>query len=530
MFLLIVPPVAKPCEPLIGPYSLARMLRRRGVPCAIVDSNLEWFQERLWGRNLRELADSRITGLAGLSSRRVQRAVRHVDGTNPFQRPETYTNRDRYAQAVEHAQVALRLGLGEGADEEPGLADFRVHGLCAVSRSDLVAYRDRQRTIFDDYFEGCLLPRIDLLRPRAVGVSITFLHQVFGALRLAALLGRRRPATPLILGGALVDCWTGADWAAPPFDRFAAVVPASADAPGRLAAFLGTGGSWEPSGAFFADPEDYPQRAIFAPQAVFPLAFGRGCAWGRCTFCPDSGQPCYRPTEAEDWVVGLERLLCRFPQAVIHLTDCCVPPAHLDRLSQVLRERRWPVRWYAFVRLEESVLEPGRLERWASGGCGLLQFGLETAAQDLLHRMNKGIKVSAASRILKASAALGIRNYVYLLFGFPGETAAHQRRTLDFVVEHEQAIHYLNNAILNLPRNAPLARHPERFGIRAVQPWPGEEDDLSLYRDFCDAMGAPRMRARRFLEREFLAHPVVRAKVRAVPPHFKSNHALFARW
>ena len=479
-------------------------------------------------------------------STRLRRALGHLGRGNPLTLAETFGNPGRYRQAVEHLEAALRLADGAGRDEKAGLANFEVRGLRPVSRGDLAAFAGRDRTVFDDYLEKVLLPRIEAIRPETIGFSLTFLSQAFSTVRFARKIRERHPGTRLILGGPMAACWRDADWGRPPLDLFDAVFSTLPPRPGGGRSSEGSarhralptpfpGGrvfpfAPPPGQAFFPDLQDLPKQPFFSPQTVLPMAFGLGCSWGRCTFCPDhrSGGP--PAAEPEGWlgVMG-EWLAARGPLAV-HLTDSCVDPRRLDRLAQAVSERRWPVRWYAFVRFTSQLAEPGRLESWARGGCALLQFGLESASEELLRKMNKGISLRLAAEILRRSAATGIRNYVYLLFGFPGETEAHQQETLDFVLRHQDSLHYLNNAILNLPRYSPIALSPERFGIEALTRFPGEDGDLSLYTDFRDSLGSARQRARRFLQDTFLADPVVRSRVKSIPPIFTSNHAIFAGW
>lgn len=51
--------------------------------------------------------------------------------------------------------------------------------------------------------------------------------------------------------------------------------------------------------------------------------------------------------------------------------------------------------------------------------------------------------------------------YVYLLFGTPGEAEIEVRKTLDFVVRHEDCIGFLNLALFNMPIYGPEARQGE---------------------------------------------------------------------
>jgi hypothetical protein len=530
MLALIVPPVAKPCEPLIGAYSLARLLRRQDVACTLIDANLSWFHNQLWGSGRPAIA----TGSAGEPEgrnigRRLQRALRHTTTGNPLRDPTTYESRDRHQQAVEHLEAVLRASA-LSADEQPGLADFRIQGRRPVVRKDLVDYMERPTTVFDDYLVASLIPKLAAIHPDIIGFSVTFLHQMFAAVRMARIIRDAFPSIPLVLGGALVECWNRADWTLPPFHLFEAVISLQAT-------------SWEtwqrrfhlpvshPYGhAFFPDTADVLGKEFFTPEPVFPLALGLGCAWGHCTFCPDYQRHPYQSAQDPSWLSALEQMLPKHRSLVLHLTDSCVPPQALDRLADALQERGWPVRWYAFVRLEKTLLQPGRLERWARGGCQMLQFGLETAAPDLLKAMHKGIQLKHAATILQRAADLGIRNYVYLLFGFPGEKTDHLHQTMDFIIRHQEAIHYLNNALFNLPKESPMAKHPEAFAIRKLRPFPGEDSDLSIYLDFDDDQGSARKRARSFLQRTFLADAAIRQRVLNLPSVFKSNHAVLAHW
>ncbi len=530
MLALIVPPVAKPCEPLIGAYSLARLLRRQDLPVTVIDANLDWFYHQLWGPGRPATASGPGGKPADSAARRLQRALRHTCTGNPLRDPATYRDRDRYQQAVEHLETVLGGATADFADEQPGLADFRVRGHRPVSRQDLVAYLERPTSIFDSYLNRSLVPQLVTMQPQVIGFSVTFLHQMFAAMRMAGILRRELPHIPLVLGGALVECWQGADWQRSPFDRFDAVISLQPSSWGTWTQRFGMPVPHPYGQVFFPDPEDILARRFFAPEPIVPLTLGLGCAWGRCTFCPDYQRHPYQAASGQSWLQALEQVLEHHPALTLHLTDSCVPPEALDRLAAALRERSLPVRWYAFVRLEKSLLQPGRLEQWVAGGCQLLQFGLETAAPDLLKAMHKGIQLHHATAVLDRAADLGIRNYVYLLFGFPGETHDHQLRTLDFVLKHQQAIHYLNNAIFNLPKDSPIAISPQQFSIKSLRRFSGEDGDLSIYLDFDDGRGSARKRARTFLQQEFLAEPAVRQRVLALPPVFKSNHAVMTCW
>jgi radical SAM superfamily enzyme YgiQ (UPF0313 family) len=150
-------------------------------------------------------------------------------------------------------------------------------------------------------------------------------------------------------------------------------------------------------------------------------------------------------------------------------------------------------------------------------GCVMLKLGLESGDQGVLDRMHKGIELDTASRVLGNLKKAGIASYVYLLFGTPAETIMEARRTLEFVVSHQQAVTYLNLAIFNMPLCGQEAGEYENEEFY--------EGDLSLYTGFKHPRGFDRRTVRQFLEDEFKRHPAISAILRNDPPIFTSNHA-----
>ncbi len=147
----------------------------------------------------------------------------------------------------------------------------------------------------------------------------------------------------------------------------------------------------------------------------------------------------------------------------------------------------------------------------------MLQLGLESGDQTVLDDLQKGINLEEASSALRNLREAGIATYVYLLFGTPPEGLIEARRTLEFVVQHHDSIHFLNVAIFNMPIYGPEALRMETKTFY--------EGDLSLYTSFDHPKGWSRKRIRQYLDKEFKRHPAIAAILRRDPPVFTSNHA-----
>ena len=117
---------------------------------------------------------------------------------------------------------------------------------------------------------------------------------------------------------------------------------------------------------------------------------------------------------------------------------------------------------------------------------------------------------------------------VYVLVGLPGETLEDVALTRDFLVRHAPYIGFLHASVMNLPRGAPLDRHPETYMLplgAARSDFPG---DLSLCRDLTTSGAVDRRTLRRFLAAEILRHTAIRPIVHRLPPHLGANHVLYA--
>lgn len=149
----------------------------------------------------------------------------------------------------------------------------------------------------------------------------------------------------------------------------------------------------------------------------------------------------------------------------------------------------------------------------------MLKLGLESGNQGVLDRMEKGIDLRLATRVLENLHAAGIRTYVYLLFGTPAETESEAQQTLDFVEKYHKYISFLNLAIFNLPI---CSVETSSLEISSFY-----EGDLSIYRNFIHPQRWNRREVRHFLDTIFKRSPAAAAILKKDPPFFTSNHAPF---
>ena len=495
--LLIFPPLAKACEPPPGIATLAASLKAHGLPCRLLDANLEG---QLW------LLEQPLTATDIWSRRAFKGRARNLAALRNI---NTYRTPDRYRRAI--SDLGRNIAISAVDDEVTiGLADYRHATLSPLRSADLLAAaQEPEQNPFFPYFCRRLPELLDGVG--TVGFSLNYLSQALCTFAMIGYVRKRYPTLKIVLGGGLVTSWMQRPgWQSPFGDMVDHLVSGPGEEP--LLALLGHAAPLERH--VTPDYASLPLREYFSPGLILPYSAGSGCYWNRCSFCPERAEGNkYRSVPVSHVLSDLKLLTDQTGPILIHLLDNAISPALLHALA----ENPPGTPWYGFARIDEHLGDLEFCQALKRSGCVMLKLGLESGDQGVLDRMCKGISLGVASRVLNNLKVAGIAVYCYLLFGTPGETALEARRTLEFVVRHHQAINFLNLALFNMPLHGDEA---QEYGNE-----PFYEGDLSLYTAFRHPGDWNRQQVRRFLESEFKRHPAIAAIVRNDPPHFSSNHA-----
>ncbi|OGR16229.1 MAG: radical SAM protein [Desulfobacterales bacterium GWB2_56_26] len=517
--LIIHPPLTKPCEPPAALAYLAAALTAHGHECSICDMNIEALEYIF--RTASPTGDTWT-----------DRAVRHLDTNIARLRDRsTYTNFDRYSRAVSDLDRVLAMA-GKPFNLQLSLANYQDNARSPVRSADLrQAAADYRTNIFFPYFSRRLDELIAEKDCSRIGFSLSYLSQALTTFAMIGYLRDHHPEKTIILGGGLVTSWlSNPGWRNPFTDLIDHFIAGQGEKP--LLLLLGIEQRHTRPEPVFTG---LAGNRYLSPGFILPYAASSGCFWKKCNFCPEQSEnnP-YSQVAPQTAIDHLRHLTTATSPVLIHLLDNAVSPAMLRALC----ENPPGAPWYGFVRIDRLLENRDFCRRLRESGCVMLKLGLESGDQEVLNRMNKGIDLGQAARVLGNLHEAGIATYVYLLFGTPAETRAEADRTRQFVEEHHQAIDFLNLAIFNLPIGGvdSLGSTGDVSGIDMGGTEMGHltvtdfyEGDLSLYRNFIHPRGWNRPEIRRFLAAEFKRSPKIAQILRNDPPLFTSNHAPFMR-
>ncbi|HEY3684159.1 MAG TPA: radical SAM protein [Streptosporangiaceae bacterium] len=437
----------------------------------------------------------------GLAADFVSRAV------GIFRDRRSFYHYPTYRQAVFAMKRWQELLCLDGVPKS--ITDFRYQPGPVVNLSsydDLCdpAVLDRLTAPFDPYVEG---PFLDVLRERdwrVVGFSVSYTGQLPMALRLARAVRAARPEAVIVFGGTEVcdhvrfgrvpgDYWrlfAHADVIVPGEGEtpFAEILGAVRDgrAPSGIPGVLTRDRPADRPSINYENVADLPTPAFdvwdwdayWSPEPVVLYSPTRGCYWNKCTFC-DYGLNSDRPTSPSrerpvEAVVGDLERITEFGRTVYFAVDA-MSPRYLRLLCDAMKDLRRPVRWSAELRLERTFPKRDMARRLKEAGCIAISFGYESGSQDVLDRIDKGVRIAEVPEILHGLAEHGIGAQMMGFTGFPGERGDEAERTYDFLLEHDDLWTLAGIGTFSLTPGSIIAKDPDAFAVE-ILPSPARED------------------------------------------------------
>ena len=160
---------------------------------------------------------------------------------------------------------------------------------------------------------------------------------------------------------------------------------------------------------------------------------GRDCWWGKCTFCSwTTLYPRYRTRKATLLLDEIGMLIDRYKVREIFDDTGTFPAGKwLRDFCNGMMERGYNEEIYFGCNMRFGALEKGDYILMKKAGFRMILFGLESANQETLDKLNKGITVERIVKELKWASEAGLEPHITIMFGYPWETKEMAKRTLE---------------------------------------------------------------------------------------------------
>jgi anaerobic magnesium-protoporphyrin IX monomethyl ester cyclase len=534
--LLLFPPFADPTQPGAGLPSLAAAIQQdSSIEIKLWDLNLDAWEyllnpkrQEVWLMQA-ERSLTRLDRRPSLDAKEAARylaladgvlrgtpAVDHLHKAIDVMRSQAFFSAKDYAPAMNAIEGALAL---VSAIFHPARLEWgRYWPACRLDSS-----REIVREIFRlgsnpflAFSRDIFATRLCQLRPKIVGISVTYLDQIVPALTLAAECKKVLPDTLVVLGGQIVSQW-GEDITAGNklWQYVDAFVLGEGEAPlhdivtrhiqgitldgipnvllspkrtGQKSVLRPIPRPKTMANLPCPDYSGLPLERYFSPEPVLTLSASRGCYWGRCAFCAVSPafRDRFRVRPTGQVIDDLSALMRRHGARLFTFGDDALPRSFVKDLATGISAPPQGAMWQAEARWD-ALPRPEWAHRLAKAGARNLIFGLESGSDEVLRSMNKGGTVPQAKRVIKACQKAGIGLNLQCFLGFPGETRAQAASTISFLDEVAGPKTTVSCGIFELQKGSTIWRQPQAHGIRLI---PSEkESDLPVRYEYQPCFG-----------------------------------------
>jgi radical SAM superfamily enzyme YgiQ (UPF0313 family) len=213
---------------------------------------------------------------------------------------------------------------------------------------------------------------------------------------------------------------------------------------------------------------DFSQFDLDAlPVRVLPMLTARGCPWRKCAFCSHYGNygNYYVCLSMDKVIQTIREYREKYRTHFILFRDETLTSQRARNISSsLIQERIDDVCISTYGRLDDGYTRD-LLSLMFKAGFRVIFWGLESGCQRILNRMNKGIEIDVASRILRDSHEAGMANFCFVMFGFPGEERKEAMETFRFLSKHRNYVDLISPNLFSISKGSPIERNPGRWGV-----------------------------------------------------------------
>jgi radical SAM superfamily enzyme YgiQ (UPF0313 family) len=224
----------------------------------------------------------------------------------------------------------------------------------------------------------------------------------------------------------------------------------------------------------FTDLDMYPSPYLdnvfdYGRMSEAIMLTSRGCPHN-CLYCytpPAFNHTVYfhsvdRVIEEIRWIKkqGVKRLWFADP-------NISFKPARLNELiDRIVSEGLETETW---LQTRADLVTPDVMRQMRRAGVSTIAFGLESASERVLSRLDKKVSIHTVADAIRLAQAENIEVELFTMFGLPYETFDDAVTTLEFVKEHNVKIMgNTNSQQMQIYFGTPMARHYADFNIRPL--------------------------------------------------------------
>ena len=181
---------------------------------------------------------------------------------------------------------------------------------------------------------------------------------------------------------------------------------------------------------------EHLDNAVGQDKRIF-INTSRSCLH-RCTFCFNKHGK-YRRLQLDDVFKLIDWVLSLYPDAKrLHMGDelSFSKPEYAIEFSH--RIKPYKINWQCTLRVDRVNKE--MLVAMKDSGCRMAVIGIESADNNVLKSMRKGLKIEQVEKVLAVANEIGFKMFGFLIFGDPEETMDSVLRSIKWYMKHRKNV------------------------------------------------------------------------------------------
>jgi anaerobic magnesium-protoporphyrin IX monomethyl ester cyclase len=215
-------------------------------------------------------------------------------------------------------------------------------------------------------------------------------------------------------------------------------------------------------------------------ERLMPMLASRGCPHN-CAFCNEkSFWQDYRWRTADNIIRELKQQISNYRISTFRFNDLLLNGnlGELEKFCDKIIQDRIKIKWSGYITVRKMTDE--LIVKMKNSGCYFIFVGIESGSQGILNKFKKGIKIEIAEELLQSFTRAGISTHTGWIVGFPDESFADFKQTIDFIKRNEKYISRVAPASqLTIPPGSLMAKYPSMFGVKRIIHEGEYEDSLT---------------------------------------------------
>ncbi len=205
----------------------------------------------------------------------------------------------------------------------------------------------------------------------------------------------------------------------------------------------------------------YKKEDYFTPDLVIPIKTSSSCYYQQCTFCTHHNKKQYFEYDLNN----IKKSVKQSNTKSVFIIDDMIYKKRLLEIAKILKPLK--ISWMCQLKPHKD-LDEKTLKTLKESGLKAIIWGIESGNNRVLKLMKKGTNVEDNEKVLKLSKKTGIKNIIYIMFGFPTETKEEFIDTIRFIEHNKENIDLVSTSIFGLQKNTDIYNNPKKYFITKI--------------------------------------------------------------